>query len=60
MESEDPKEVVKEQAEDEAIWLTNLDGQEPIVECMLRTALRRLHAAVEGETFLGQKGKFVE
>ena len=59
---EDPKAVVAEQADDEVLWATDLDGTIPITEAMLQNALRRLHAAVEGvpaPTFV-QKGKFSE
>lgn len=54
---EDAKMVVLEQAEDEALWFI-----EPlrISETMLQEALRRLHAAVEGEEFDGYKGKYTE
>lgn len=43
---EDPKVVVDEQADDCGLWCQ----PGTIVEDMLQKALRRLHAAVEGET----------
>ena len=59
---ENPKEVAKQQADDEALWCVNLDGTLPINEAILQNALRRLHAAVEGiipPPFV-QQGKFCE
>ena len=60
--AEDPNAVVAEQADDEVLWLVDADGQEAITEAMLRMALRRLHAAVEGVPCPPhvQKGKFSE
>jgi len=43
---EDPKQVVKEQAEDEGLWFQPVY----ITEAALQKALRRLHEAVEGKT----------
>jgi len=57
---EDSRKVVKEQAEDDALWLVRPEGAQPIEEAMLQEALRRLHAAVEGEPFTGYKGKYLE
>jgi len=42
--------VVKEQAEDESLWFF----AEHITESILQKALRRLHAAVEGEQYHGE------
>ena len=42
------KDVVDEQAEDEGLWGTNLDGSTNIVEAHLQAQLRRLHEAIEG------------
>lgn len=42
---EDPQAVVDEQAEDEGLWFV----AESITEAYLQQALRRLHAAVDGE-----------
>ena len=47
---EHPMDVIKEQAEDEALWFF----AERITESILQKALRRLHAAVEGEPYYGQ------
>jgi len=58
MEPENPITVVMEQAMDEALWAVPLKGQNA-VEAMLQEALRRLHAAVEGEGFQGYKGKYL-
>lgn len=58
MSVEDPVEVVNQQAEDEALWF----DAERITEHILQNALRRLHAAVEGEeppAFV-VRGKFAE
>lgn len=44
-EPENPVAVVNEQAEDEALWCQALTA----TEAYLQAALRRLHAAVEGE-----------
>lgn len=41
---EAPKDVVREQAEDEGLWFIPTT----ITEDILQRALRRLHAAVEG------------
>jgi hypothetical protein len=41
-------EVVKEQAEDESLWV----HPETIVEDHLQRALRRLHAAIEGDELM--------
>lgn len=54
--AENPIEVVNEQAEDEALWCDAVH----ITEVMLQEALRRLHAAVEGQKFDGYKGKYCE
>jgi len=56
---ENPKDVVEEQANDESLWLKPLENPR-IEEAMLQEALRRLHAAVEGEEFVGFKGKYSE
>lgn len=47
---EHPMDVIKEQAEDEALWFF----AEHITGSILQKALRRLHAAVEGEPYYGQ------
>lgn len=46
--------IVDEQAEDEALWSTGLDGTVPIAEAYLQQELRRLHAAVEAESARGR------
>jgi len=55
-----PIHVVDEQAEDEALWTVYAYGDQPAGEAMLQQALRRLHAAVEGQVFIGYKGKYLE
>jgi len=57
---EDPLNVVSEQADDEALWQVYPPGGEPVVEAMLKEALRRLHAALEQEPFKGFKGRYQE
>ena len=47
---ENPLAVVKEQAEDSGLWFI----AETITETILQKALRRIHAAVEGEIYYGQ------
>ena len=44
--------IVSEQAGDEGLWGTNVDGTTNIVEAYLQKELRRLHEAVEGKTQL--------
>lgn len=39
--------LVDEQAEDEGLWSTRLDGSVSIVESHLQRELRRLHALIE-------------
>lgn len=46
---EDPRAVVDEQACDEGLWFL----PQTITEAILQRALRRLHAAVEGEALDG-------
>lgn len=60
MKAENPKDVVNEQAEDGALWAVYAMGEQPIGEAMLQAALRRLHAAIEGEPWKGQTGKYLE
>jgi len=42
--------LVDEQAEDEALWATGLDGTTPIAEAYLQQELRKLHALIEGHS----------
>jgi hypothetical protein len=60
MKAENPKAVVAEQAQDDSLWAIRAEGTQPISEAMLQEALRRLHAAVEGEIFTGHKAKYLE
>jgi len=39
--------LIDEQAEDEGLWTTDLNGEVTIAEAMLQQALRRLHALIE-------------
>lgn len=55
---EKPNDVVKEQADDEALW--TYENLQRIGEAMLEEALKRLHAAVKNEPFKGYKGKYLE
>lgn len=56
-----PIHVVDEQAEDKALWVVpGPSAPVSLSEAMLQEALRRLHAAVEGEVFDGYKGKYLE
>jgi hypothetical protein len=41
--------LVDKQAEDEALWATNLDGTVSASEAYLQQELRRLHALIEGD-----------
>ncbi len=41
--------LVREQAEDELLWVLHFEGQQPIVEAYLQQELRRLHAVIEGD-----------
>ncbi len=46
----DLRQLVDEQAEDEALWAVYPTGEQPISEAYLQQELRRLHAAVEDRT----------
>src|ERR1700694_2790905 len=50
------RQLVDEQAEDEALWAANLDGTVPISEAYLQQELRRLYALIEAEISPGEQG----